>query len=354
MRDRTQKGLTLEFIAYTIMMLFTGAVSYLSLVSEDAMQDQMISLIILLLLPGIGLLLAGRFYLMLGARKVDNVPLTFVSLMLVISIPFISMIGAMAGPAAVAIISFSFGLPFVAMALPYLKLGGKVPAILSMIMGTFTGLIILISIMSEVSSLPFFVLGVPLIVTFLSLNTACLIALIRRRKTLKGEDREIQLTPAPSVPNPFKQQRAAPLETQRTAKPSNPRGFRVVERETAPPLEHGEPFQTFEEFVKDHRRTVSVKEEDVYITPGDLYIQGKDFYQVLRIPRSASHMEIKRAYRRMALLYHPDKNRDDMGPLYAEALREEMRKVNKAKEHLLDERRRREYDLKLAFMGQRA
>ncbi len=341
----------MELIAYTMMMLFTGVVSYLSLVSEDAMQDQMISLIVLLLLPGIGLLIAGRINLMLGARGVDNIALTFISFMMVLSIPFIFMIGAMAGPAAVAIISFSFGLPFIAMGLPYLRLGGKVPAILSMIMGMFTGLIILISIESAVSSLPFFVLGVPLIVVFLSLDTACLIALTGRRKALKGEEEEIQLIP--SVPNPFKQHTTAPApsEPQRAVKPNFPQGFRVVE---APPLERGEPVQTFEEFVKGRRRTVSVHEEDVYITPGDLYIEGKDFYQVLRIPRSANHIEIKRAYRRMAILYHPDKNRDDMGPLYEEALREEMRKVNKAKEHLLDERRRREYDLKIAFIGKRA
>ena len=351
MEDRTLKGLTWEFIAYTILMLFTAAVSYLSLVAEDAMQELMISMIVLLLLPGIGFLFAGRFNLMLGARKVGNIALTFVSLMIVVSVPFVFMIGAMSGPAAVVIISFSFGLPFVAMALPYLKLGGKVPAILSMIMGMFTGLIILISIESAVSSLPFFVLGVPLILIFLSLDTACLIAMIGRRRELKGEDGEIQLTPAPSVPNPFRQQRPAPLEAQRVAKP--PGGFRVVEREAAPPKERVEPVQTFEEFVKDRRRTVSVHEEDVYITRGDLFIAEKDFYQVLRIPRSANHIEIKRAYRRMAILYHPDKNRDDMGPLYAEALREEMRKVNKAKEHLLDERRRKEYDLKLAFIRKR-
>ncbi|MCK5772630.1 MAG: J domain-containing protein [Thermoplasmata archaeon] len=350
MKDRTLKGLTWEFIAYIVLMLFTAAVSYLSLVAEDAMQDMMISMIVLLLLPGIGLLFAGRFYLLLGARKVGNVALTFVSLMLVVSVPFVFMVGAMSGPAAVVIISFSFGLPFVAMALPYLKLGGKVPAILSMIMGMFTGLIILISIESAVSSLPFFVLGVPLILIFLSLDTACLIAMIGRRRDLKGEDDEILLAPVPSVPNPFRQPRPAPTEAQRAVKPPNPGGFKVVEREAAPPMERGEPVQTFEEFVTDRRRTVSVHEEDVYITRGDLFIAEKDFYQVLRIPRGANHIEIKRAYRRMALLYHPDKNRDDMGPLYAEALREEMRKVNKAKEHLLDERRRREYDLKLAFI----
>lgn len=33
-----------------------------------------------------------------------------------------------------------------------------------------------------------------------------------------------------------------------------------------------------------------------------------DYYSLLEVPRGASAEEVRRAYRRLALLYHPDKN----------------------------------------------
>lgn len=65
----------------------------------------------------------------------------------------------------------------------------------------------------------------------------------------------------------------------------------------------------------------------------------RDYYTVLEIARSASGEEIKKAYRRMAVKYHPDKNPND------KTSEEKFKEVNEAYEVLSDSQERAVYDL---------
>lgn len=62
-----------------------------------------------------------------------------------------------------------------------------------------------------------------------------------------------------------------------------------------------------------------------------------DFYKVLGVSKSASAQEIKSAYRKLALKYHPDKNK-------TKEAEEKFKEVTKAYEVLSDEQKRKTYD----------
>lgn len=66
---------------------------------------------------------------------------------------------------------------------------------------------------------------------------------------------------------------------------------------------------------------------------------GKDYYKILGVSKSASPEEIKRAYRKLALKYHPDHNKGDVS---AEA---RFKDLNEAYAVLRDPEKRKQYDL---------
>ncbi|MBQ2851977.1 MAG: DnaJ domain-containing protein, partial [Bacteroidales bacterium] len=64
----------------------------------------------------------------------------------------------------------------------------------------------------------------------------------------------------------------------------------------------------------------------------------KDYYKVLGVERSASQDEIKKAYRKLAVKYHPDKNPDD------KVAEEKFKEISEAYQVLGNADTRKKYD----------
>jgi molecular chaperone DnaJ len=65
--------------------------------------------------------------------------------------------------------------------------------------------------------------------------------------------------------------------------------------------------------------------------------QKSDYYQVLGVSKSATADELKRAYRKLALEWHPDRNKNP-------GATEKFKEINEAYEVLSDETKRKKYD----------
>ncbi|HEU4708559.1 MAG TPA: DnaJ domain-containing protein, partial [Methylophilaceae bacterium] len=64
----------------------------------------------------------------------------------------------------------------------------------------------------------------------------------------------------------------------------------------------------------------------------------RDYYEVLGVNRDASEEEIKKAYRKLAMKYHPDRNPDNP------KAEEHFKEAKEAYEMLSDEQKRAAYD----------
>src|SRR5271154_1310521 len=64
----------------------------------------------------------------------------------------------------------------------------------------------------------------------------------------------------------------------------------------------------------------------------------KDYYKILGINKNASPDEVKKAFRKLAVKYHPDKNKNN------KAAEEKFKEANEANEVLSDPEKRKKYD----------
>ena len=67
-------------------------------------------------------------------------------------------------------------------------------------------------------------------------------------------------------------------------------------------------------------------------------MEFKDYYKILGVEKSATKDEISKAFRKLALKYHPDKNPND------KAAEEKFKEITEAHEVLSDPEKRKKYD----------
>src|SRR5208283_3478243 len=63
----------------------------------------------------------------------------------------------------------------------------------------------------------------------------------------------------------------------------------------------------------------------------------RDYYEVLGVPRNATKDEVKNAYRKMAMQYHPDRNKSPEAE-------ERFKEISEAYAVLSDDQKRSQYD----------
>ncbi len=66
---------------------------------------------------------------------------------------------------------------------------------------------------------------------------------------------------------------------------------------------------------------------------------GEDYYKILGVPKNATEAAIKKAYRKLAIKYHPDKNKGN------KTAEEQFKKISEAYAVLSDKQKRQQYDM---------
>jgi molecular chaperone DnaJ len=85
---------------------------------------------------------------------------------------------------------------------------------------------------------------------------------------------------------------------------------------------------------------LSARRRGDVVSTGSIIMAKRDFYEVLGVPKNAGEDEIKKAYRKLAMKYHPDRNQGESGK-EAEV---KFKEAKEAYEMLSDAEKRAAYD----------
>jgi hypothetical protein len=412
MYERATKGVRYQLTGLNLWVVALMIFFVLTIFLESLLGFFLAFLVLVFFTIGLVMFIVGNINIIRGGKEVDNTSWAVTSLILLIITPFVIMAGFFnIEPMNYIIIHIGFWTLFASLIFPYIRMGGLITGIIAIIIETvmliYTLLVMIASNMEPTLWLVLSLLGG----YFLFLEFSIIISFIKLKKmqakleVVEGESKrtvDVRVTgkPAPITASnmPMKRSTRMTFEStpSKTTPNERPSGFRVLEYEfsgsskarapvdekelfkgiptpaqTATPKKANEPVMgrvlKFEEAMKRAEAAPKKKEpespksekytieeeEEIDISFEDLYLDGQTLYEILKLPITATSNDIKKAYRKRAILYHPDKNRD-MGPLYAETIGLEMRKLNTAKAILLDQGKRSIYDRMLdSVMGPR-
>lgn len=95
--------------------------------------------------------------------------------------------------------------------------------------------------------------------------------------------------------------------------------------------------KTEAEEIKRIAHYMNISQKDFESIQAMFYKDAESSYKILEIEHSATDEEVKKAYRKMAMKYHPDKVKD-LGDEFQKAAQEKFIKVQEAYEHIRKER----------------
>ncbi|MBN1540116.1 MAG: DnaJ domain-containing protein [Candidatus Thermoplasmatota archaeon] len=401
MYDRSARGAKFHLIALTLWVASAALVPAILYMADSFVGVLLGFIILLTVLAGMYLFIAGSVYLVRGRKEAGNhfqmiafVILLMLSL-LVITAGFLSN-----GAFNYIIVGIGLWMFFASLVLPHIKLGRWVAGSISLLILTVMFSYYLLIMLTNSTSI-----NMPIFLSlfgsyFLFLDASVLISFMSIRKMqartelTEGEESK-DIGPFKGVDDPewiereLRSGRSGKLKfgaaqsDQRSPVPAT--DFKVLEYEfpgTSESASGSADTDSFREIPSVESRWTAVpkrtpvtgralrfeeavrrmeaaeagrkareagdrftieEEEDIDLSWEDLFIDGMNMYEVLHVPREASSMEIRKAYRKMALLHHPDKFRDG-SRADAEASAAEMVRINTAKQILLDPARRGLYD----------